>query len=104
AIGPLDIVEPCQITFVGCRSMIGLMDREEAPRSASVRLQPDWKRLDRRAANFMLQSAIGQASTKRKINASCITMVCAKKLHRVGRERARALETAVHHLRMLSVL
>ena len=52
----------------------------------------------------MLQSAIGKPRSERESDAIGIAMTRTEQLHRVGRERARAIETAVDHPRMLAVL
>src|SRR5437773_7521117 len=52
----------------------------------------------------MLQSASGNACSESEIDVIRIAMTRTEQLHRVGREPARAIETAVHYPRMFVIL
>ena len=84
--------------------MVRRVESEKAPGGACARLERDRDRLDRRACRFMLQSPIGKTRSIRGTDTIAIAMPWTEHLHRVGRERTRAFETAMDHPRMLPVL
>src|SRR5207253_6799048 len=104
AIGPCEVVKPRQIAVSGSLWMVRLVDGEEAPGCARARLERDRDRLDRCAGGLMLQSLVRKVPSPCEAGTFLITMTRTEQLHGVGRERARAIETAMDHPRLLAVL